>query len=63
MEKLKKECAECDIDYRAENEKLKAENEKLKEEISWHRDCHFEMEKMMAQLDIIYLIFGGVNRG
>ena len=56
------EYTEADLDYKAEYERLKAENEKLKEEINWYRDIDFEMKRMRAQLDIVYLIFGGANR-
>ena len=56
------EYTEADLDYKAEYERLKAENKKLKEEINWYRDSRFEMERMRAQLDIVYLIFGGANR-
>ena len=56
------EYTEADLDYKAEYERLKAENEKLKEEIDWYRDIDFEMKRMRAQLDIVYLIFGGANR-
>ena len=56
------EYTQADLDYKAEYERLKAENEKLKEEINWYRDSEFEMGKMRAQLDIVYLIFGGANR-
>ena len=56
------EYTEADLNYKAEYERLKAENEKLKEEIEWYRDSSFEMERMRAQLDIVYLIFGGANR-
>lgn len=54
---------EADLDYKAEYERLKAENIKLKDEIEWYRNSVFEMEKMRAQLDIVYLIFGGKNNG
>lgn len=54
---------EADLDYRAEYKRLKDENEKLKEEICWYKNSLFEMEKMRAQLDIVYLIFGGKNNG
>lgn len=54
---------EVDLDYKAEYERLKAENRKLKDEIEWYRNSTFEMEKMRAQLDIVYLIFGGKNNG
>lgn len=54
---------EADLDYKAEYERLKAENIKLKDEIEWYRNSAFEMEKMRAQLDIVYLIFGGKNNG
>ena len=54
---------EADLDYKAEYERLKAENRKLKDEIEWYRNSTFEMEKMRAQLDIVYLIFGGRNNG
>lgn len=54
---------ESDLDYKAEYERLKAENRKLKDEIEWYRNSTFEMEKMRAQLDIVYLIFGGKNNG
>ena len=60
---LKTECTEADLDYKAEYERLKAENRKLKDEIEWYRNSTFEMEKMRAQLDIVYLIFGGKNNG
>ena len=56
------EYTEADLNYKAEYERLKAENEKLNEEINWYRDSRFEMERMRAQLDIVYLIFGGANR-
>ena len=56
------EYTEADLNYKAEYERLKAENEKLKEEIDWYRDIDFEMKRMRAQLDIVYLIFGGANR-
>ena len=56
------EYTQADLDYKAEYERLKAENEKLKEEINWYRDIDFEMKRMRAQLDIVYLIFGGANR-
>ena len=56
------EYTEVDLDYKAEYERLKAENKKLNEEINWYRDSRFEMERMRAQLDIVYLIFGGANR-
>ena len=56
------EYTEADLNYKAEYERRKAENEKLKEEINWYRDSRFEMERMRAQLDIVYLIFGGANR-
>ena len=56
------EYTEADLNYKAEYERLKAENEKLKEKINWYRDSRFEMERMRAQLDIVYLIFGGANR-
>lgn len=56
------EYTEVDLNYKAEYERLKAENEKLKKEINWYRDSRFEMERMRAQLDIVYLIFGGANR-
>ena len=56
------EYTEADLNYKAEYERLKAENEKLKEEINWYRDIDFEMKRMRAQLDIVYLIFGGANR-
>lgn len=55
--------AEADLDYKAGYERLKAENRKLKDEIEWYRNSTFEMEKMRAQLDIVYLIFGGKNNG
>ena len=54
---------ESDLDYKAGYERLKAENRKLKDEIEWYRNSTFEMEKMRAQLDIVYLIFGGKNNG
>ena len=54
---------EADLDYKAEYKRLKDENEKLKEEICWYKNSLFEMEKMRAQLDIVYLIFGGKNNG
>ena len=56
------EYTEVDLNYKAEYERLKAENEKLKKEINWYRNSRFEMERMRAQLDIVYLIFGGANR-
>ena len=56
------EYTQADLDYKAEYERLKAENEKLKEEIDWYRDIDFEMKRMRAQLDIVYLILGGANR-
>ena len=56
------EYTQADLNYKAEYERLKAENEKLKEEINWYRDVDFEMKRMRAQLDIVYLIFGGANR-
>ena len=56
------EYTEANIDYKASYERLKAENEKLKEELNWYRDNNFELERMRAQLDIVYLIFGGRNR-
>ena len=56
------EYTQADLDYEAKYERLKAENEKLKEEINWYRDSSFEMQRMRAQLDIVYLIFGGANR-
>lgn len=54
---------ESDLDYKAEYERLKAENRKLHEEIEWLRTNDLEMKKMRAQLDIVYLIFGGKNNG
>ena len=54
---------EADLDYKAEYKRLKDENEKLKEEICWYKNSLFEMEKMRAQLDIVYLIFGGRSNG
>ena len=56
------EYTEADLNYKAEYERLKAENKKLNEEINWYRDSMFEMERMRAQLDIVYLICGGANR-
>ena len=54
---------EADLDYKAEYERLKAENRKLHEEIEWLRTNDLEMKKMRAQLDIVYLIFGGRSNG
>lgn len=56
---VKTDYAEADLDYKAAYERLKDENRKLKDEIEWYRNSTFEMEKMRAQLDIVYLIFGG----
>ena len=59
-------CAECvmtDFDYKI---KLEKENEKLKDEIKeikeYYSGVETEFNRMRAQLDIVYLIFGGVNR-
>lgn len=60
---VKTDYTEADLDYKAEYERLKAENIKLKDEIEWYRNSAFEMEKMRAQLDIVYLIFGGRSNG
>ena len=50
---------EADLDYKAEYERLKDENKKLNNEIYYYRDMNNEFQKMRAQLDIVYLIFGG----
>lgn len=56
---VKTDYTEADLDYKAEYERLKDENKKLKDEIYYYRDMVNEFEKMRAQLDIVYLIFGG----
>ena len=53
----------CSLDYVSEYEKIRDLNEKLTCEIkelkAQHNYMKSEFERMRAQLDIVYLIFGG----
>lgn len=51
------------IDYEAQCKTLSDENMKLKEEIAYLRNMENEFARMRAQLDIVYMIFGGRNNG
>lgn len=46
-------------DYESECNRLCAENAKLREELAYHRGKEAELARIKAQLDIVYLIFGG----
>lgn len=56
---LKTKCTESDIDYKTAYEVLKAENRALQDKIACLEEIENEAEKMRAQLEIVYLIFGG----
>ena len=53
----------CSLDYVSEYEKIRDLNEKLTCEIkelkAHHNYMKSEFERMRAQIDIVYLIFGG----
>ena len=53
----------CSLDYVSEYEKMRDLNEKLNYEIkelkAQFNSMESEFERMRAQLDIVYLIFGG----
>ena len=57
----------CDLDYKAEYERLVAERHKMQSEIAYLRteleERETEAHRMRAQLDMVYLIFGGRNHG
>ena len=57
MDKICRE-ATCDLDYKAEYNRLREENAKLKEEIDFYRSMEQEAGRMKAQLDMVYMIFG-----
>lgn len=57
-----KTCHECSFDYEAEYHKLLDEHKELCAKLHYvteeHRAKEIEFERMRAQLDIVYLIFG-----
>ena len=57
----------CDLDYKAEYERLFCEREKYMSEAEYWRSvsrrAEREVETLRAKLEVVELIFGGRNRG
>ena len=57
----------CELDYKAEYERIDAICKKQYMELQYikelYRSLELENRELRGKLDMVYLIFGGVNRG